>query len=173
MMGKKISKNLSKVQSMLDGTFGGHKSQVGYTPDKIDRKPGDVWTDSEGIKWEQKKGYRVRVSANVGIFRYQCKDCKKNCGNRKLDKDTWKRFERCYYCQIDFEAVLQGMGKWDFWVRLQELNRYYAMEYEMEQWIFNKDSEEMISAFESSVANAIANEELEGTFKINKNLTGG
>ena len=45
-MGKE-SKNLAKVQSMLDGTYGG-KIQSGYTPTEEVRKVGDKWIDSQG-----------------------------------------------------------------------------------------------------------------------------
>ena len=54
-MGKKISKNLQRVQDMVDGTYGG-KIQSGYIGEtNIDRKVGDIWTDDDGLKWEQKK----------------------------------------------------------------------------------------------------------------------
>ena len=47
-MGKQ-SKNLAKVQSMLDGTYGG-KIQVGqYAPTDDVRQVRDKWTESEGI----------------------------------------------------------------------------------------------------------------------------
>ena len=42
----KESKNLAKVQSMLDGTYGG-KIQSGYTPTDEHREVGDKWTDSD------------------------------------------------------------------------------------------------------------------------------
>ena len=78
-MGKQ-SKNLAKVQSMLDGTYGG-KIQSGYSPTEEIRNVGDKWTDSEGYEWEQKEGFRVKnsVMPAVGMFNHQCKDCGKNC----------------------------------------------------------------------------------------------
>ena len=42
----KQSKNLAKVQSMLDGTYGG-KIQSGYSPTEEIRNVGDKWIDSE------------------------------------------------------------------------------------------------------------------------------
>ena len=67
-MGKQ-SKNLAKVQSMLDGTYGG-KIQSGYSPTEEHRKVGDKWTDSDGNKWEQKEGYRYKIPSmpSVGMF---------------------------------------------------------------------------------------------------------
>ena len=105
---RKHEKNLARVQSMLDGTYGG-KIQSGYEKAEVTRKVGDKWTDSDGVQWEQKNGYRSKISnVNVGIFQYQCKDCQKNCGLLQVDKDTYKRQQRCYHCQINFEAVLKS-----------------------------------------------------------------
>ena len=111
-MGKQ-SKNLAKVQSMLDGTYGG-KIQVGqYAPTDEVRQVGDKWTDSEGYEWEQKEGFRVKSGGNMiarGIFNHQCKDCGKNCSPKTAkpwDRDVWKADGRCYHCQIDFEASLK------------------------------------------------------------------
>ena len=95
-----MSKNLQKVQDMLDGNFQ-PKIQVGeYSVGRDDkqRKVGEKWTDSDGVQWEQKNGYRSKISnVNVGIFPYQCKDCQKNCGLLQVDKDTYKRQQRCYH----------------------------------------------------------------------------
>ena len=67
-MAKKHSKNLQKVQDMLDGR---HESKIisGYMPTEETHKVGDIWTDSDGKKWEQKNGYRVNITklANAGI----------------------------------------------------------------------------------------------------------
>ena len=81
-----MSKNLRKVQDMLDGNYK-NKIQVGYSKTDEVRKVGDKWTDSDGVEWEQKEGYRSKVSRiSVGMFPHQCKDCKTNCDTNKLDK---------------------------------------------------------------------------------------
>ena len=67
-----MGKNIRKIQQMLAGEFN-KSSQVGYTPERVDRKVGDVWTDSEDIKWEQRKGYKIKISMEIstrcGYFR--------------------------------------------------------------------------------------------------------
>ncbi len=47
-----MGKNLQKIQSMLEGEGTG-KIQVGVGDQEStpDRKVGDKWTDSDGIKW--------------------------------------------------------------------------------------------------------------------------
>ena len=115
-----MSKNLQKVKDMLDGNYK-HKIQSGYTPTEEKHEIGDKWTDSDGVQWEQKNGYRTKISklANVGIFERQCKDC--DTGILKpWDKDIYKWNNRCYYCQIDFEVDLKRQGKWEDWVKEME-----------------------------------------------------
>ena len=168
-MAKKQSKNLQKVSDMLDGTYGG-KIQSGYMSTEETHKVGDIWTDSDGKKWEQKNGYRSKVTKiNIGIFSKQCKDCKRNCSLSKRDLDTWKRMDRCFYCQIDFESMLKTReigehnNKHYFWVKLQQLRRWDAIDKEFEQMIGDihryKNAED--KPFDRSVVNAISNANLE------------
>ena len=158
-----MSKNVRKIQQMISGEFN-KSSQVGYTPDRIDRKVGDVWTDDEGVKWQQKKGYKIKISGlpGVGILGDQCKDCKKSIPKKGVHRDTYNRMDRCYHCQLNFEVDLQSMkigdkgSKWQFWVKLQQLRRWTDMDKEAEEMIIEMSQEE--SPFDLSVANAIANE---------------
>ena len=53
-MAKKYSKNLQKVQNMLDDTHES-KIQVGYSSVDERHEVGDIWTDSDDKTWEQKK----------------------------------------------------------------------------------------------------------------------
>ena len=161
---RKHSKNLAKVQSMLDGDYN-NKIQVGYGDTAAPtRKVGDVWTDAEGYEWEQKEGFKVKKSVMpaVGMFPHQCKDCGTNCDNKKRDKKTYMGFDRCFACQINFEVNLKAKKigkkncKWHFWVRLQQLYTMDAIEKDIEAAIF--DNYEMDKSFgDMSVANAMAN----------------
>ena len=158
-----MGKNVRKIQQMITGEFG-KKTQVGYTPEIVDRKVGDTWTDDEGIKWKQKKGYKIKISKlpNVGILGDQCKDCKKAIEKKGIHRDTYNRMDRCYHCQINFEIDLQSIrigrngNKWQFWVKLQQLKRWSDIDKEALELITEISEEE--SPFDMSVANAIANE---------------
>ena len=44
----KNSKNLQRVQDMLDGNYK-HKIQSGYEGETVHREIGDTWTDSDGL----------------------------------------------------------------------------------------------------------------------------
>ena len=178
---RKHQKNLAKVQSMLDGTYGG-KIQSGYVSENIhaNRKVGERWTDSDGYEWEQKEGYRSKIKStpNVGIFSKQCKECKTNCSLDKRHKHTWIRYGKCYHCQMNFELDLQRMrignrsNKHVFWVRLQQLNNMDGIEKEMIQWLDEMEKMKNLEdkPFDNSVANAIANSNVDTTMKVNKRL---
>ena len=158
-----MSKNVRKIQQMISGEFN-KSSQVGYTPDRIDRKVGDAWTDDEGVKWEQRKGYKIKISGlpGVGILGDQCRDCKKSIPKKGVHRDTYNRMDRCYHCQINFEVDLQTKkigeknNKHFFWVKLQQLKRWTDMDKEALDIITEMSEEE--SPFDMSVVNAIANE---------------
>jgi len=166
-----MGKNLQKVQDMLDGNYK-NKVQVGYGDQEVERHEiGDTWTDSDGIEWEQKNGYRVRINnkmANVGIFKGHCKDC--NAGILKpWDVNTFKGDGRCYYCQIDYEANLKtGKNnlKWFAYRRLKDFKNMKSIENEMVQWIDELEKQKQKNPFDKKVANAIANNEV--TLQINK-----
>ena len=170
-MGKQ-SKNLAKVQSMLDGTYGG-KIQSGYTPTEEVRKVGDKWIDSEGYEWEQKEGFRVKnsVMPAVGMFNHQCKDCGKNCSPKMAkpwDRDCWKADGRCYYCQMDYELNLKEKPiKWFAYRRLKDLQNMESLEKDMIQWVDELTEQRKKNPFDEKVANALANGEVEMSIKKN------
>ena len=175
---RKHEKNLARVQSMLDGDYN-NKIQVGAIPKNVHegRKVGDKWVDSDGVEWEQKDGYRSKISkVNVGIFDKVCDDCEKAC-IKKFDKDTHNRMGRCYNCQVQFEENLKwdrknrigkNGNKWFFWVKLQQLRRWDAIDADMEQLVEENYQEMQKNPFDKSVANAMANQNLEMSLKQNK-----
>ena len=165
---KKESKNLQKVQDMLDGTYGG-KIQSGYTPTEEKHEIGDIWTDSDGKKWEQKNGYRVNITKfmDAGIAE-QCSDCEAYI-TKPWDKEIFKFNDRCYYCQINFEAELKTTGKFDEWKESQEkrIKEEYIKKFEEENKEFVNELENLENPFDLKVANAMANGNV--SMEINKN----
>jgi len=168
-----MSKNLQKVQDMLDGNYK-TKTQVGYSTVEEVRKVGDKWTDSDGVEWEQKEGYKYKIPTmpSVGIFSHQCKDCKKNCSPKTAkpwDRDCFKADGRCYYCQIEFEDNLKFDKpiRWFAYRRLKDLINMESLEKDMIQWIDDMTEQNKKNPFDMKVANALANGEVE--MQINKN----
>ena len=168
-MSDRYRKNIEKVSSMVDGDYK-EKIQSGYTPTEEKHEIGDIWTDSDGKKWEQKNGYRVNITklANTGIAD-KCSDCEKYI-SKKWDKDVFFWNGRCYYCQIDFEAELKGTGKFDEWKKKQDerIKKKYIKKFEEENKEFVKELEKMENPFDTKVANALANGNIEMEIKKNK-----
>jgi len=167
-----MGKNTQRVQDMLDGNYK-RKIQVGYNKTEQKRKIGERWTDSDGKEWEQKNGYiaSIKKTPNAGIGD-QCKDCK-SLIVKPWDKDIYRWNERCYYCQIDFEAELKTSGKFDDWKNKQDkrIKEQYIEKFEKENKEIVKEIEKMRkdkNPFDMKVANAMSNENVSMTIKKNK-----
>ena len=163
-----MGKNLQKVQDMLDGNYK-NKIQVGYSKTEDVRKVGDKWTDSDGYEWEQREGYKVKLSSmpSKGLGD-NCSSCEKLIV-KKWDKDVYNADGRCYHCQLDYEIDLKSKFiTWFAYRRLKDFKNMESIEKEMEQWVdeFEKIKNEKV--FDTKVANALANGEVE--MSINKNL---
>ena len=165
----KHSKNLQKVQDMLDDKHE-RKIQSGYLPTEETYKVGDKWFDSDGREWEQKNGYRTNITklASRGIVDYRCSECEKYIV-KPWDKEIFKFNNRCYYCQIDFEAELKGTGKYDEWLENQNkrIKEGYIEKFEKENKELVKEIANLENPFDTKVANALANANV--TMEINKN----
>ena len=165
----KHSKNLQKVQDMLDDKLE-RKIQSGYTVVEETHEVGDRWFDSDGKEWEQKNGYRTNVTklANRGIVDYRCSDCEKYIV-KPWDKEIFKFNDRCYYCQIDFEAELKGTGKFDEWKEAQDkrIKEGYIEKFEKENEELVKEIANLENPFDTKIANAMSNANV--TMEINKN----
>jgi hypothetical protein len=166
-----MGKNLQKVQDMLDGNYK-TKIQVGVGDQEVEetRKVGDKWTDSDGNEWEQKEGYRTKNTNNIRHHSWdkKCSDCKKLV-LKKWDKDTHKADGRCYHCQLNYEMDLQFDSKlrWFAYRRLKDFKNMKSIEKDMEQWIEEITEQRKQNPFDETIANAIANGEVE--MSINKN----
>ena len=172
-MGKKHSKNLAKVQSMVDGTYGG-KIQSGYSGEvEQTRKVGDTWVDSEGIPWKQENGYKVKGRLGTSNISHQswdtkCSGCKKLV-TKAWDKDTHKADGRCYHCQLNYELDLKfdKPVRWFAYRRLKELQNMKSIEKEMVQWVDELEKMKQEKIFDKSVVNAMANANVEMSIKKN------
>jgi hypothetical protein len=169
-MGRDIGEFKRQFQETARKTLT-RKPQVGFGDQESDRhEVGEKWTDLDGVEWEQKNGYRVKVNKMPakGMFSKQCKDCDKNCSIEKRHVDTYNRFERCFHCQINFEVDLKAKGKWEEWVMEQEKQRWEPVIKEMKEEMEKRKNNK---PFDKSLANAIANSNVAGTIEKNKKMT--
>ena len=170
----KQSKNLQKVQDMLDGKGDG-KIQIGYSTAEETHKVGDKWVDSDGTPWEQRDGYQVKGRLATSDVTHQSWDKKCSmCESLILklwDKDTYKADGRCYHCQLNYELDLKFDKpiRWFAYRRLKDFKNMKSIERDMEQWFEEKEKRLQENPFDMKVANALANSNVEMT--INKNKT--
>jgi hypothetical protein len=167
----KQSKNLAKVQSMIDGTYGG-KIISSAIPDNVhaNRKVGERYFDHDDREWEKTNYGRTSVSKlpNVGLGD-NCKSCK-SLILKPWDKDTYKADGRCYHCQLNYELDLQFDApiRWFAYRRLKDFKNMKSIEKDMEQWIDELEKRNKENPFDETIANALANGEVEMSFKQNK-----
>ena len=163
-----MGKNIQRVQEMVEGTYN-RKVQVGYKQTDKKREIGERWFDSDGKEWEQKNGYISSVSKlpSVGLGD-KCSECEKLI-IKPWDKEIYKFNDRCYYCQIDFEAELKGTGKFDEWKEKQDkrIKEQYIEKFEEENKELVKEIEKLENPFDMKVANAMSNENVSMTIKKN------
>jgi hypothetical protein len=85
---------------------------VGWRPEFVDRKEGDVWDDADGRKWTIKNGIKQTVtkldSAKTSWF---CPVCDKVMGHR-LDTKFLTLRGKCMDCVIKEETEIRRNGKW-------------------------------------------------------------
>ena len=158
-----MGKNIEKVKKLIAGVGGKRTPGIGYTPKTIQmRKEGEIWTEPSGRKFTKVDGKREQITKIPPKGFDKCDDCEKLI-LKTIDQQTYNRFKKCKYCQIDFEMKLKREDKWDDWVKDLETKRWEAVlaEYEAENIVM----EESDGAFDKTVANAIGNHE-QGLNKI-------
>ena len=107
---------LNNVKAVNEMIRGEHRTQTrkskGYEKKTIERQIGDSWTDKDGQKWVQKKGYiakvgrlnKIRTAANPDT----CPVCDKN--TTKFDKQFISREGKCYECIVKEETLMHCEG---------------------------------------------------------------
>ena len=154
--------NIKRIQDLVSGNYR-NNIQTGYEG-KTDhqRKEGEEWTDARGRSWKIEDGKRKQITKVPPRGFDKCDDCEKLI-LKTIDQQTYDRFKKCKYCQIDFEMNLKrqdkrnGTSTWEDWVKEQEEKRWEAVlaEYEDEM----KQIKEADGPFDKTIANALANHE--------------
>jgi len=146
--------NIEKIQKMVKGIYN-RPIQVGYA-NKTVREEGEEWEDHNGRKWKMENGKRKQITKVPPKGFDKCDGCEKLI-LKTIDQQTYNRFGRCKYCQIEFEADLYRKDEWQSWVKEQEEKRWETIlkEYESEMEL-NKDAD----PFDKSVVNALSDENI-------------
>ena len=131
--------------------------QKGYEGKTIQqRKEGEEWTDARGRSWKIEDGKRKQITKVPPRGFDKCKDCEKLI-LKTIDQQTYDRFQKCKYCQIDFEMKLRKEDKWKDWVKEQEEKRWEAVLAEYNAEMQTREDSETLK-FDKKVANAEAKE---------------
>jgi hypothetical protein len=149
--------NIEKVKNMIKGVYN-RPIQIGYQGKSVDeREEGETWVDHNNRTWVKEDGKRKQIPKIPPRGFDKCNDCEKLI-LKTIDQQTYDRMQRCYYCQLEFEADLHRNDKWKDWVKEMEEKRWETIlkEYEDEM----KLSEESDSPFDTKVANALSNENI-------------
>ena len=148
--------NIEKIQKMIKGVYK-RPIQIGYeSKTDLQRKEGEEWTDARGRSWKIENGKRKQITKVPPRGFDKCQNCEKLILKR-IDQATYNIKQRCYHCQLEFEADLHRNDEWKDWVKEMEEKRWEAVlaEYENEM----KLMEDSDSVFDTTVANALANNE--------------
>ena len=148
--------NIEKIQKMVKGIYN-RNVQIGYESKTTNqRKEGEEWVDARGRRWTIQDGKRKQITKVPPRGFDKCNDCEKLI-LKTIDQQTYDRFQRCKYCQIDFEMTLKKEGKWEDWVKEMETKRWESVlaEYKEEMKLLDNSK----GAFDKTVANALANNE--------------
>ena len=154
--------NIEKIKKMAKGIYN-RPIQVGYEGKTVhQRKEGEEWIDARGRRWTIEEGKRKQITKIPPRGFDKCNDCEKLI-LKTIDRHTYDRFQRCKYCQIDFECNLKEKGEWENWVKEMETQRWETVlaEYEAEMELLDNSK----GAFDETIAKALANHE-QGQNKI-------
>ena len=141
---------------MIKGVYN-RPIQIGYQGKSIgERKEGETWVDHNNRTWVKENGKRKQITKIPPRGFDKCNDCEKLI-LKTIDQQTYNRMQRCYHCQLEFEADLHRNDKWKDWVKEMEENRWGTIlkEYESEMKLMDDTD----SPFDLKVANALANNE--------------
>jgi hypothetical protein len=137
MLKKEFQKrDVTRLRNLITKKYGDKTiSSIGY--DKIDKEynEGDIW-EEDGRKWTIKNGIKQNITklnkAKKALSTpHFCPECN-NIMNKPQDRIFYLQFNRCFDCQIDFEAEIKRLGLWE----------------EYEKNIINQDIDTMTHDFE-------------------------
>jgi len=154
--------NIEKIQKMVKGIYE-RPIQTGYEAKTTNqRKEGEEWIDARGRSWKIEDGKKKQITKVPPRGFDKCKDCEKLI-LKTIDQQTYDRFQKCKYCQIDFEMNLKkedkrnGTSTWEDWVKEQEEKRWEAVLAEYNAEMESRQDSDTLK-FDKKVANAVAKE---------------
>jgi hypothetical protein len=183
---KYIHKSRKKIIDTVFGRENNTQRVFGYEgnqDDQIKREVGEIWTDKDGKKWEQKEGFKVSVSQFDDVREYLQK--LNTCSNQNcktiqyshIDKRVLKKTGMCLNCLQEYEMELKSDGTYGFYEdykmtrnrlayaremkqRFEEAYKSIQTEFDMvledgrlEKWVWDIDVEKVKSDLQNDINN--------------------
>lgn len=121
------------VDMVMTGGEYDKNTQVGYTPDVIERKVGDIWED-EHHRYEKKEGYTLKTGKNSEAFNdirnylHEQTKCKNiECNRVKKSKTDIKLIQKTGYCIDCLAKIETDIKLQDIWQEYQDYKIYTRM----------------------------------------------
>ena len=111
------SRDVQRMRNIMTKNTGNKTGvQVGYTPEYIERKEGDIW-EIDGKQWTIKNGIKQTTTKLDGIRKrvtmpLTCPKCRQAMVNR-LDKVMYSIHTTCFDCVVKHETKLKVEGKFE------------------------------------------------------------
>jgi hypothetical protein len=116
---KNMHRGKSNIQIVRDYLNGERPFvTVGYQKPPPTRKDGERWVDNNGITWEQRNGYKIRINEQANLIREASKQvCA--CGQEirygsNLDNKFFLKTGKCSNCTLEEETRLRVLGVWPY-----------------------------------------------------------
>ena len=140
-------KNNEAILKMLDGTHASQtKKTSGWTAKSQEkREVGERWTDSSGVVWEQRDGFRIngadRFDRMSELQEYlkgatTCPNCNESMTKRN-DKKYYNIHKMCMECSITKETKMRYDGTWEAFQRTKVLENVKA-------WLTDAEAEKEV-----------------------------
>ncbi len=110
-------KDIQRLRNLVQGKHGDKTTiGIGYEKQQQFHSEGDIW-EVDGRQWTIKNGIKQNItkldkakkSVVLPLFCPCCASLMKN----RYDKLFYIQYNRCFNCQIDFEANLRKSGLWE------------------------------------------------------------
>lgn len=157
MVSKKEQKQNEALKTILkggvpEGDLDFYVGELGETStDHKEREVGEKWEDEDGNRWEQRKGFKIKLPKhelyNMPLF---CPECG-NIMNKRLDDKMWYKQGKCFDCVVERENEMRANGTYEIYEKkkiLSNMESYYRdVKQGVEEFYENINNQKFVNEF--------------------------